>query len=280
MRQLNDFIRGEHFPNVCDVRLGRILYPTRDTIDIKENSPELDKDIPDKEYVSIYAKTEYKDEALWIISENPDKKFTLVTHNSDMPINPQPIPSNLNRWFAQNRCWSHPKVFSLPIGLENRHWFPYKTNIMVNTPNIKNRTAKAFVQCNPSTHPERIKLMESVNNDAIDLYQGSNGNEKTHELFMSNLVRYAFCVCPRGNGIDTHRLWEALYMGCIPIVKDYIAHEFDIDDKPQPPIVKVKEWSQITPTFLREQYEKINHASFVSELLSMQYWAERINNAV
>ena len=26
-------------------------------------------------------------------------------------------------------------------------------------------------------------------------------------------------AAPRGNGLDTHRLWEALYLGCVPIVQ-------------------------------------------------------------
>ena len=29
-----------------------------------------------------------------------------------------------------------------------------------------------------------------------------------------------FCACPKGNGVDTYRFWEALYLGTIPIV-DY-----------------------------------------------------------
>ena len=285
MRQLNNFIRGEHFPHVCDMRVGRILYPTRETIDIKESSPELYTAIPEKKHVSIYARTENRHEAMRIIADNPDKKFTLVTHNSDMAIYPQPIPNNLNRWFAQNRYWSHPRVFSLPIGLENKHWFPYKTNVMLNVPVCKNKTLKAFIQCNPNTHPERKSLMESVGNDVAETYQGSNGSQDAHELFVNNLAKYAFCICPRGNGVDTHRLWEALYMGCIPIVKNYLAHEFrygDLEEMNQHklPIVTVEEWSQITPDFLRDQYDKIHKSSFISNLLSMQYWAERINNEV
>ena len=275
MRQLNNFIRGEHLPHVCDMRVG-----TEEHLDYTEHI-----EIPDKKHISIYAKTEHRNEALWIILENPNKKFTLVTHNSDVSLYPQSIPHNLNRWFAQNRCWNHPRVFSLPIGLENKHWFPYKTNVMINTPYCKDRLVKAFVQCNPDTHPERKKLIKSMNHDAVDMHQGSNGNEKTHGLFMNNLAKYAFCVCPRGNGIDTHRLWEALYMGCIPIVKNYIAHEFYYQDREemkthQLPIVTVEDWSQITPDFLQDQYNKIHSSAFVSNLLSMQYWAERINDAV
>jgi hypothetical protein len=30
--------------------------------------------------------------------------------------------------------------------------------------------------------------------------------------------KYKFCICPEGNGNDTHRLWECLYLHCVPIV--------------------------------------------------------------
>ena len=33
------------------------------------------------------------------------------------------IPKNLVKWFAQNVCVDHEKVFSIPIGLENSKWF-------------------------------------------------------------------------------------------------------------------------------------------------------------
>ena len=30
---------------------------------------------------------------------------------------------------------------------------------------------------------------------------------------------FAFVICPHGGGLDCHRNWEALCLGCIPIVK-------------------------------------------------------------
>ena len=37
--------------------------------------------------------------------------------------------------------------------------------------------------------------------------------------YFSNLRTANFVVCPRGNGLDTHRVWETLYVGGFPIVK-------------------------------------------------------------
>ena len=35
---------------------------------------------------------------------------------------------------------------------------------------------------------------------------------------MKRLSTYEFCICPEGNGVDTHRLWECLYLKVVPVV--------------------------------------------------------------
>jgi hypothetical protein len=37
--------------------------------------------------------------------------------------------------------------------------------------------------------------------------------------YLQSIRKHDFVLCPRGNGRDTHRLWETLYLGSIPIVK-------------------------------------------------------------
>jgi hypothetical protein len=36
---------------------------------------------------------------------------------------------------------------------------------------------------------------------------------------MNEINRFKFVLCPRGRGTDTHRFWEILLMGSIPIVE-------------------------------------------------------------
>ena len=258
-----EFIRGEYFPHVCDMRVGT------------ENLPYTEQlEVPDKKHVSIYAKTEHVCAAHGIIGNNPDKLFTLVTHNSDMPIRPCSMPDNTHRWFAQNRVTNQDKIYSIPIGLENEHWFPYKQSAILETKTEEPRVVKAFARFNPGTHPERGHALNTLNADACDTHTGSNGDQSQHGLFCKNLSQYAFCLCPRGNGIDTHRVWEALYMGCVPICKDYAAHKFDNSL----PILFVNQWEDITTDLLQQTYESIDKSLFNSDLLKMSYWSKRINN--
>lgn len=37
--------------------------------------------------------------------------------------------------------------------------------------------------------------------------------------FLEQIMRHRFVLCPPGNGVDTHRMWEALAAGAIPVVQ-------------------------------------------------------------
>ena len=41
---------------------------------------------------------------------------------------------------------------------------------------------------------------------------------KAYPESLAELSAYRFCFCIRGNGLDTHRFWESLYLGVIPVV--------------------------------------------------------------
>lgn len=42
-----------------------------------------------------------------------------------------------------------------------------------------------------------------------------------HHVMLQKMSEHAFCACPRGIGPDTHRFWEALAVGCIPVMTDW-----------------------------------------------------------
>jgi hypothetical protein len=79
-------------------------------------------------------------------------------------------------------------------------------------------------------------------------------------------------VCPPGNGEDTHRLWETLYVGSIPIVKKSINTLFYSDL----PICYVDNWEQLADyNFLIEQ-KNILKSKTNLEMLDFDYWKNKI----
>ena len=64
---------------------------------------------------------------------------------------------------------------------------------------------------------------------------------------------YKFILSPPGVGEDTHRTWEALYVGCIPIVRSSNLNELYKDL----PVLIVDDWNIITKDFLESEYKNI-----------------------
>ena len=81
-------------------------------------------------------------------------------------------------------------------------------------------------------------------------------------------------LAPRGIGVDSFRVWEALSAGCIPVVDDTYLHRRLLDKLPA---VFAADWSVVTPQFLRAQYVEIHRraGSFeMSRLLAQRVRGE------
>jgi len=114
--------------------------------------------------------------------------------------------SLLIEWRAQNVLFSHPKVRHLPIGLEaSTVKFCEENHERLRSIPKKD---DVYYNFNVDTNsPERSELM-------IGLYE-----KKDFETYMWEMASYKYVMCPMGNGIDTHRFWEAQVCGCIPIIR-------------------------------------------------------------
>jgi hypothetical protein len=79
-------------------------------------------------------------------------------------------------------------------------------------------------------------------------------------------------VSPHGNGLDCHRTWEALALGCIPIVKSSgIDPLFD-----ELPVWIVNQWSDVTADAMRTKIEEFRNINFNYDKLTVGYWKSKI----
>lgn len=90
--------------------------------------------------------------------------------------------------------------------------------------------------------------------------------------------KYAFSISPMGNGLDCHRTWEDLALGCIVIVKSSpIDSLFD-----GLPVVIVRDWKEITQENLDLWLKKYGDAftnPLYREKLTNAYWFDKIANS-
>lgn len=166
---------------------------------------------------------------------NPQRQFTLLTHNSDWSVskvldvvglNANDLPPNIY-WFAQNVDVEHPSIESIPIGLENPHWHPNKPDILLEQINggLKKYKYLCCAMFNTATNPRRKQIMEYFKQ--FDwCYTRETVNGFGFEEYIKILDESMFCICPEGNGIDTHRFWEACYLQSIPVVEDSVNIRF------------------------------------------------------
>jgi hypothetical protein len=98
-------------------------------------------------------------------------------------------------------------------------------------------------------------------------------------IYRKTVSRYMFIASPPGNGLDCHRTWEALYMGCIPIVEDnYMNRKFR---EMGLPMVLVANWDSIRTW--GEQELKTTYAELQggirSEGLFVPWWERAFSEA-
>lgn len=58
------------------------------------------------------------------------------------------------------------------------------------------------------------------------------------------MAEYKFCICPIGNGLDTHRLWECYYLRVVPIMLKN-TYSMNIRNTTGLPMVLLDSWSDL-----------------------------------
>ena len=93
--------------------------------------------------------------------------------------------------------------------------------------------------------------------------------------YLANLRKVNFVLCPEGNGLDTHRLWETLYMGGVPVVT---ASMYLNSLYYQLPIVILDSWDGLlNSSKLEEKWHAVQELEWDESLLSQRYWLSEIS---
>jgi hypothetical protein len=173
--------------------------------------------------------------------------FILVCHNSDHELNSSHLqlinhPSILHI-FSQNCNIHHPKVSYLPIGIANRKWAHGNIDVLYDVMQQKNPKVNEIYFQFSMTCLEREKQRRDL------LSQGFREQSPLpYKQYLQELSTYKYCFCPRGNGLDTHRFWECIYLNVIPICERNTLTEMIQKEYPQ--IVLVDTFNEL-PSYLQ-----------------------------
>lgn len=198
--------------------------------------------------------------------------YLLVTHNGDVSLpdgdswhpnesHPEDWNSNFSHWlrdknlmywFASNCHWyekKNAKVRCIPLGLEN-DYIPNARRLAKTNISRKREHASIPQQATVLLAFERDDAWKPDRGDALDALSGRaftiNNRVQSFEAWAELAKSSDYVVCPQGHGLDTHRLWETLLLGSIPIVKSSTLDEmFETL-----PVLIVKEWTDINEKLL------------------------------
>lgn len=202
-----------------------------------------------------------------------DSEFILITHNSDYSVTIEDYQllnhPHLKVWMAQNCEFSHPKLRPLPIGIQNMQWGANKITALIEVSQRIKKQKLLYVNFSEKTHPSRRLALSALNDmKGVTIESGVN-----YETYLKNMAQHKFCLCPRGNGIDTHRFWEAQYLDCIPIIvrAEWTAAYADM------PILILEGWEELPQLDLERTYIAISSKKYLRKNLNLQYLKDQID---
>jgi hypothetical protein len=184
------------------------------------------------------------------------------------------------RIFVQNNEYDHPKVHIMPIGIRDcgtvvlmhhrfHHSCLFEKGVSLRiTLGMNVRPIKCLLCFSLWTHPSRqecyqwftsagassfIYNLNDADTAAAENAQTTNPFEKVPAaLVYDKTLGSRYALCPRGCGVDTHRFYECIYLGCVPIVLrthtvfDRLYAAF--------PCFLVERWADVTEELLDQSY--------------------------
>lgn len=251
----------------------------------------------------FFTKIDHLEQTIYEI-ERKNKKCVLITGNGDLPLYDfmeQQIPKNVVKIFAQNNVTNSDRVISLPLGIGNSdecrksgHGEHYpinqeKLNFLERVARTNPTNNEIYCNFNNETNPKhRIRIKEISNKLSYVKVEHETLNISD---YYNSIISKKYTICPIGNGLDTHRVWDVLYCYRVPIVfkmnqtKSYSWQEKNIGlfkqlyDKL--PIVVLENEDDLNDIdLINSKYEEVSDNWSNLQFLNCNYWIETIRNAL
>ena len=224
----------------------------------------------------VFCKTDFIFELFSILATVSAKiNVSIITHQSAQPSVDKSFflmkPKCVQKWFSININYNHPSLISIPLGIAN-DYSPKNINVSDFKLSIKELDFQKeyLAYLNFSSHTNNQKRKKIIDDYGNKSWVQKNSNIATLS-YMNEVANSKYVFSPPGWGIDTHRFWEALYLGSIPIV------EYSINNSMfnMYPIVFYDENQPITESELLDNYDS-KLRSIDTEKLTVSWWFNNI----
>lgn len=186
--------------------------------------------------------------------------------------------------FAINGNSISPHIIPLPLGITNYCDDSFRHQIFGNLEQMKNvsstavqKVNKVYLNINSDTFPsERNHVLNMFRSMKWVTYKQPVVSNEGRHSYLLDIKQHDFVLCPRGNGVDTHRMWETLYMGSIPIVIYSNVHKNLLDL----PILFIQSWDEVTEDFLEQKLKEYDTRKWNMDKLNISYWISLIQTPI
>ena len=231
--------------------------------------------------------------------------FVLATGDSDLCVPKNALSKKqtlillksklLLKWYTQNsRIEENYKIVQMPIGLDYHTIFnypkcPWRLPEEGNLPKQQEeillniiKESKPFYERNNNIYVnftvkndrffQRQLSLDTIPRELMEINTAFIPRTKTWK----NMINYSFVLSPTGVGLDCHRTWEAICLGCIPIV---CVKEFKTMFK-ELPVLIVNNWTEVTKDLLENTIKDFKNRTFNKDKILLQYWTTQINRFI
>ena len=178
------------------------------------------------------------------------------------------LPKQFKIWYTQNADIVNNIMVPIPVGL-CPPWANGVSNIEELSEMMGEYERNKLLYINfkiETNRVQRLQIFDIVTSNMKNAHTSASYISKKDEMlsYYKGLQEHKYVLCPPGNSKESHRMWESLYCGAIPVVADnasnaYFAKMF--------PILVVERWSDITPEYLENNIDRFIHNTWRYDLL-------------
>ena len=226
---------------------------------------------------TIFCNTAQLDNLFYHLKKSKFKNINLITHQTDLLITKKIFnkkPKCIKNWYTVNAGFTHDNLKPIPIGIassfskKNLNSSDFK---LFDENNFLNYEVSLYINFQQNTNfKERRNIVKHFQNEEWVTIDEPNLDK---ENYMKSLRENSFILCPWGNGIDTHRLWEVLYSGSIPITKKHPTYNYEH----KLPILFVNNFEEVTYDTLKKFLDDFDIRNYDFSVLSIDFWEKKIN---
>jgi len=181
------------------------------------------------------------------------------------------VPPNIKRWFVANLNADVARAEWLPFGLSSD---PPGYQLL---PNYMERPKAGLLYVN-FQHRTMERLALKQHYSQLPWATTQLDTNLTIEQYLESVATHKFVLCPTGNGLDCYRTYEALYLGCIPIIQRCRMAEYM--QEANLPVLVVDRLHGLDDRFLGAVWEHAQQQEFDYSTLKLSYWRDRFKALV